>query len=241
MSKNKIQLSKKEALQKTARVDRMIKQMESSWYGLAALIQDCIDARVPAALGVTFTAWIEQRFGKRKLSDAWRKLRIMRALKGLPEKRVKALPESNAYALSRLPEKDRKDPRWLKAAETEKVDAFEEKVEKRLEQKTGIKREKFMHWFPTMPEGDKAILEAAETKLAHIFGMDLVQNPGLRIEIWRRAAIFFVTTEEEHLIIESEGGECLTPSDSPVVVVKTITQSAISEPSPVGLAASSGT
>ena len=215
--------------------------MEGSWWKLAKMIQACIDQHVPAAMGLNFTTWIEARFGKRKLSDAFRKLRIVRALKALPETRVKALPESNAYALSRLPEKERRDRKWLKAAETTPVAEFEQKVEQRIEQKTGIKREKWVHWFPMMPEGDKDILEAAEQKLARLFGFDLMQQPGLRMEIWKRAAVFFITTEDEHLIIESEGA-WNQPSPKPngaAAVAKGASASKIS-PSHVPTAASSG-
>lgn len=233
--------TKKDAERKTEAVDRLIKEMEGSWWKLAKMIQACIDQHVPAAMGLTFTTWIEARFGKRKLSDAFRKLRIVRALKALPEYRVKALPESNAYSLSRLSEKDRKDRKWLTAAETTPVAEFEERVEKHIEQKTGMARERFVHWFPTMPEADSQLLEDAESKLAKLFGFDLKQQPGLRVEIWRRVAIFMVTTEDEHLIVESEGA-WNQPSPKPngaAAVAKDASASKIS-PSHVPTAASSG-
>lgn len=177
----KDEATKSEAQALTQQVREQTKQLERGWWTLAKLIDTCISRRVPAALGLTAQAWMEENL-QGSISDAWRKLRMARNLMGIPESELLRIPERNAYHLTRMPQEARKSQEWINKAVEMSVSDFQEAVEAALEKKTGQQREKFIIWRMRLPVAVAQRLDSAIREFAYSEGLDIEQTPALKIQ-----------------------------------------------------------
>jgi hypothetical protein len=94
-------------------VVRIVGEIRSNWLRLGSLIQKMIDTRAFEALGFpNMHSWVTARLGE-SISNAFSALRSVRALKGVPEEKLKRIGERNAHMLTYLPEKERRSEEWL--------------------------------------------------------------------------------------------------------------------------------
>jgi hypothetical protein len=204
-TKQIVPATKAQAEKLTAKVVAQWKSMERSWWALGKLVSECLEKRVPAALGMNARDWMEKNLPGSS-SKAWRSLRIVRALTGIPEKEVKLLTESNAYALTRLPEKKRKSKDWIKKAVESPTKEFEEAVEAEREQRTGMKRESFVTLRLAMPQLVFEQWEEGIKRLARILELDIEGNEARRITCYEAIARLLIDTPEDALKGELIGG-----------------------------------
>jgi hypothetical protein len=186
-------------------VQARVKSIEKSWWGLARVVDTCLKRHVPAALGMNAKQWME-KYLEGSLSDAFRKLRIFRALAGVPDDKIEEMPERNAYELCRLPEAQRKSLEWVDQATKLPVAQFRERVVEALE-KRGISQDKFGDFYLRAPVDVIEELRGAEAKVAKILSLDIETRPELRIQVWSAIAALVNTTEEKALLVEMQGDE----------------------------------
>src|SRR5690348_10307622 len=122
-----IKATVEQAKRMTAEVRKEWKILETGWLRLGRLVDKCLKERVPEALGLTAHQWMEKNLPG-STSKAWRALRIVRAFEGVPDEKLAQVSEGNAYALTRLPEKERKSKEWVEKAATESNEDFREDV-----------------------------------------------------------------------------------------------------------------
>jgi hypothetical protein len=201
-----IEVSKSQAQKLTAKVCAHWKVLETSWFELGRLVDECLQKRVPAALGMNAQAWMAKCVPGSE-SKAWRALRVTRALKGVPEKEMRQLSEGNAVQLSRLPEKVRKSKEWVLKAKTLPNEEFREAADALIEKKTGIRREEMITLRLSMPRAIYDQFEAAVQKMARISNIDLLGNEGRRIMVYERMAALVNGLNEDTLKNAVEGGE----------------------------------
>jgi hypothetical protein len=198
--------SKDEAKTLTKTVQTKVKAIERGWWSLAKLVDTCLKRHVPAALGMNAHTWLHT-YMEGSLSDAFRKLRIVRALAGVPEQKIVAMKERNAYELCRLPEKERKSAEWVNKATRLPVEEFKEEVAHVLEKK-GITREPMTDFYVRLTQSaHDNVVEPAMQKAARLLSIDLEQKPQLLVEVFEKICLFVLTTEDERFLIETEGGK----------------------------------
>ena len=196
-------VTKAEAIRITAELDRHIASNERDRLSIGREVLSALHRKVHIALSMTAREWMLQRFG-RGASQAWRWRQIAEDLKALPEATVRKLKEGNAYALSRLPEKERTDPAWVKdALETPNV-IFAEQVDKHLEVKTGFNRDTMIPWKFSLPASVSKLLEDGIQKIAAANGWDLEAKPGQRILCWEVIAVLVAQASDSELKAEQD-------------------------------------
>ena len=200
-----VDASKKEARELSQEVQEGMNALERKWWHVGRLIDACMKRHVPRALGLTAKQWME-KYLEGSLSDAFRKMRVIRGLAGVPEEKINSLKQANATQLLRLPEAERKSEEWLDRAAKEPISEFKERVDKRLEER-GIPREKFRDFYLKAPVGVIGQMEAAEKKIAAMLGLNTFVDSGWRIPAWEAIAVMVNTTPEEKLQIEMVGAE----------------------------------
>lgn len=199
-----VKTTKSEAASLTRKVKAYWRKMETSWSALGRLVDQCLKKRVPEALGLTAEQWMEQTIpGSSR--RAWRALRSIRALQGVPEEKLSQITEGNAQALTRLPEKERKDPAWINKAVNLPNEDFKEEVETLREKKTGIRRQEFITVHLSMPREVFDKWEAAVQKMARVCCIDLLGNEGRRLLVYERIAALVDGISEEALKNATEG------------------------------------
>lgn len=196
--------TKAEAKAMDKEVIRIVGQIRSNWLHLGSLIQRMIDSYAFEALGLGMHAWMTARFGN-NLSSAYSALRSVRALRGIPQEKLEQIGERNAHALTRLPQKQRRSNEWIAKAATLPIREFKQEVEIALEQKTGLRRERFKTWSVALPETVYESMCAAEQKLARSLQIDIETTPGNRITVWEALAQWILQTDEETIRTQTEG------------------------------------
>jgi hypothetical protein len=189
-----------------AEVVRIVAGIMSSWLRLGSLIQRMIDSRAYEALGFRHMhAWMNARLGD-SLSNAFSALRSVRALKGIPEEKLKRIGERNAHILTYLPEKERKSDEWLNKAASLPVKDFKHEVKTFQRQKSGLAPENFKTFSVALPEAVYDNVCEAEKKIARSLGIDIETKPGSRIQVWEAFAQWILQTDEDTIKVQTEGG-----------------------------------
>lgn len=202
--------TKAEALAMDKQADQIIDGLNSGWLNLGLLMKRMIDTQAFKPLGfANMNEWMRKKLGTEgnSLSKAFSALRSVRALSGVPEEKLKQIGTSNALALTKLPEIERRSEEWLDKAIVTPHKQFKETVAASLE-KRGVSREEERRTFSlNCPLSVYEELMAAQAKLARLLGLDIEANPGLRVVVWSRNATMINTTEDEHIIVEMQGGD----------------------------------
>ena len=184
---------------------RIVKVMRSNWLRLGRLVQKIIDTQAFEALGYpNMHAWMDARLGE-SLSSAFSALRSVRALRGVPEEKLKQIGERNAHALSYLPEKVRKSEEWLYKAANLPTKKFEQEAKAMIEKNKGIRSEEFRTFSIALPVSVYEMMLAAEQKIARTLEMDIENRPGLRVSLWEAWAQWILQTSEETIKVQTEG------------------------------------
>ena len=185
-------------------VIHIVGQMRSNWLRLGRLIQEISDTQAFVPLGFpNMNAWMTSRLGE-SLSSAFSALRSVRALRGVPEEKLKQICERNANALSYLPEKVRKSDEWLEKAAKLPTKEFKQEAKALVEKKTGIQSEKFKTFSVALPESVYEMMLAAEKKIARSLDMDIETRPGLRVSLWEAWTQWILQTDEETIKVQTE-------------------------------------
>jgi len=128
------------------------------------------DTRAYLALGFpTVQAWMNARLGE-SLSSVFSALRSIRALEGVPEEKLKRIGERNAHTLTHLTEKERKSEEWLEKAATLPTKEFKQEVQIALEQKTGLRKERFKTFSVALLVNIEKIAKGLKKSLPELFG-----------------------------------------------------------------------
>lgn len=203
----KKEFTKQAAEFRTARHKRDFATLKKGWLHLGREVQKSIDLGVPALLGKTMREWMADTFDE-SASHIFRQLQSYRALKGMPEKSLRQIPESNAHELTRLNSKDRKAPEIVRKAMKQTPKEFKETVAKIRKDKYGIEPDKFKTFAVRLPEVIYNMLKAAEDKMAHVVNVQL-ETPEERaqnlIVVWEAIAQLVNGTDEAILRTEVEG------------------------------------
>jgi hypothetical protein len=197
--------TKTEAEAMDREVVRIVAEIRSNWLRLGSLIQRMIDSRAYEALGFPHMhAWMTARFGD-SLSNVFSALRSVRALKGIPEEKLKRIGERNAHMLTYLPRKERKSDEWLEKAASLPIKDFKREVETFQQQKSGLAPEKFKTFSVALPEAVYESVCEAEKKIARSLGIDIETKPGNRIQVWEAFAQWILQTDEDKIKLQTEG------------------------------------
>ena len=151
-------------------------------------------------------AWMTMVF-EESLAKIKRAVKIDVALAAIPEQKKLAMPESNAYELTKLPEKERAKPVWVNAAQNMPVAEFREKREKFIEEKFHVKREEWRTFAVRVPLAVYEKLIEAQVKVARLLELDIEDKPGNLIPVWEAIAALVNETPDERLVTEIEGKE----------------------------------
>lgn len=205
--------TEREARALTESVRDKFKLLGSAWFDLGREVSNCLDRQVPHAYGLAaqgksmnVAEWLELCFPQ-SVPKIYRALRIAKALKTLPEERVKLLTEGNAYNLTRLPEKLRTDEEWLDRAVELDNEEFSQAVDEVLEKKGHAPKEQYVTMFPKMPANFGELFEDAEKKIAFVLELDIAAKPGLKSIVWERAVTLLFQTGDNVLREAFIGGE----------------------------------
>lgn len=138
---------------------------------------------VPAALEMTAREWMRYTF-KESVAKVYRSISVSEKLKELPEGEICALSEGNAYELTRLPEKVRYEPKFLKAAKELPNDKFRKVVVAELTSRS-IPEDEATEWLRF--KWSVTLIESAhdmEKKVARALGIDIEAKPGTIQTVW---------------------------------------------------------
>jgi hypothetical protein len=199
------QATKAEAKQLDKEVARVVDEIRSNWFLLGRLVERVRETRAFEALGFPgFHSWMTARLGE-NISSAYSAVRSVRALEGVPEEKLKRIGERNAHMLTHLPEKERKSPEWLEKAATLPTKEFKQEVQIAIEQKTGLRKERFKTFSIALPEAVYENLCEAEKKLARCIDLDIETKPGNRIQVWEALAQWILQIDEQTIRVQTEG------------------------------------
>lgn len=202
-------VTEREARAATAAIKEKFASMQTSWWGLGQTIREALDHQVPMVMGLSVVDWLRECVGE-SLSKVYRSLRIVKALDGLPETKVKLLTEGKAYQLTRLrrqipnPEALQSSG-WVERAVGMGNDDFERAVDEFLEKKTGVKTDPLKKIGVTVVESVSKLWNDAEAKVAEILEIDIELRPGLRGRVFEAVATLILNTDEEILRAEMKG------------------------------------
>jgi hypothetical protein len=186
-------------------VVRVVGEIKSKWLLLGRLVERFRESRAFEALGFpNFHAWMTERLGE-NLSSAFSALRSVRALEGVAEEKLKRIGERNAHMLTYLPEKERKSEEWLEKAAALPTKEFKQEVQIAIEQKMGLRNERFKTFSVALPEAVYESMCEAEKKLAWSLGIDIETKPGNRIQVWEALAQWILQTDEQTIKVQTEG------------------------------------
>lgn len=199
--------TKPEASALTSEVREHVKHAEKIWWKAIKVIDLCLHRRVPEALGQSTKEWMAQNVDG-SLSDAFRKLRRFRALQGVSEEAVMAMPGKNIDQLTRLTKEERVSPRWVSLAQDLAPEKMVERVDAVLE-KRGIKKEVYQTWSLRVTQSEFEEMNDVENKIAGVLGLDTDKelSPSERSKCWGAVRSLVLTTEAEHIVIEIKGGD----------------------------------
>lgn len=204
---NRKQLTKAQALARTRKHRSDLVGLKKGWLQLGRAVAKSILLGVPAAMGMTMRAWIDDTF-EQSASHIFRQLQNFQALKGVSESQLEKMPEGNAHQLTRLSEKERKSPAMIQKAITLKPSEFKEVVDE-VRNKNGHKPEEWATYARRIPKSVYDEMLAAEDKVARILQLDIAEESAKRmtnlILIVEAIAALINTTDELHLKVEIEG------------------------------------
>ena len=200
--------TKAAAKQITAELRDDLKRLETGCFALGRKVATAVDRHVPEALGMNMMDWMEDTFSA-SVSVVFRSLRAFRALKGVPEEKLKEIIQANAVNIARLPEKVRKSDEWVDKAATMPEKVFKEEVAHFIEKRTGIKREKFSTLRISLPKDLYDLGTEAMLKIARILQVDISDasknQTGALINVWTAIFVLINLTDESRLKVEIEG------------------------------------
>ena len=204
----KQQLTKRDAQKRTEQHQKDFASLRKGWVVLGREVAESVDLGVPAKLGKTMRQWLDETFPD-SASHIFAQLKSYRALKGVPEDVLEAMPAGNAAQLARLPEKDRKAPQIVSQAVSQPPKEFKETVDNLREKKYGITKDEWKTWAVRVPLDVYERIEAAQEKMARVLQVDL-QDDTVRtknlITIWECVAELVNGTDEAWLVVETSGG-----------------------------------
>jgi hypothetical protein len=184
---------------------RIIAEVKSNWLRLGLVIERVSRTEAFVVLGFrSIHSWMEARLGG-SMASGYSALRSVRALKDVPDEKLKRIGERNAHALTRLPERERKSDEWVEKAAKLSIREFKREVETAIEKKTGIPQERFKTWWIALPEAVYDSMCEAERKLARSLGIDIETNPGTRVQLWEAFSQWILQTDEETIKVQTEG------------------------------------
>lgn len=188
--------AKQEAIQKvevelptkaaaTDRTDALragVESFKEQWWTIGAMVRQCLDDRVPEAMEMSATAWLEDVFG-----GEWQRFRraavsCKALLPAVSLDTIKQISEGNAYTLASLPQELQADPKWVKKAATMKNADFEEAVLAKRKEMGDVLDKEVGIWtvlkLGRMEESFKNVVSAAfETAKQHL------ETQGLEIDL----------------------------------------------------------
>jgi len=186
-------------------VVRIVAETRSNWLRLGRLVEEVMKTHAWEVLGFpNVHSWMAARMGE-SLSSVYSALRSVRMLEGVPEETLRRIGERNAHALTHLSKKERRSDEWIEKATTLPTKEFKQEVQIALEQKTGLRRERFKTWSVALPEKVYEDMCVAEKKLARSLRLDIEDTPGNRITVWEAFAQWILQTDEETIRIQTEG------------------------------------
>ena len=202
------EITKREAETRTSQHKKDFAGLQKGWHLLGKEVAKSVDLGVPAKLGKTMRAWLDETF-EQSSSHIFRQLQNLRALDGVPDKKLEQIPEGNAHQLTRLPEKIRKSAEVIEKATTQTPAEFRDTVNDIREKKFGIKQEAWQTFAVRLPLPVWELLQAAQEKIGRVLQVDLesddVRTTSL-ITVWEAIAQLVNGTDEAWLKIELEGG-----------------------------------
>lgn len=201
------EITRDEAEQRTADHKRDFSRLERGWVRLGRDVEESVRLGVPGKLGKTMRAWLADTF-EESASHIFRSLQSYRALKGVDEATLLAIPEANAHELVKLTEKDRRDPQIVSQAVSQKPKDFKETVAKIRAQKYGITPDKWKTFAVRVPEAVYDALIAAQDKMATVLDVDLSDDEhraARLVTVWEAMAQLVNLTDEARLKLETEG------------------------------------
>lgn len=204
---NRKQITKAQAIIRTKKHRKDLLGLKKGWLQLGRSVAKSIALGVPAALGMTMRAWIDDTFDV-SAAHIFRVLQNFEALKGVSEKKLEQMPEGNAHQLTRLPEKERKNPAMIQKALTLKPSEFKEVVDD-ARSKNGIKAEEWRTFAVRMPLSVYTLVMAAREKMARVLQVDWedeAKHPASMITVEEGIAALVNDTDERRLTEELEGG-----------------------------------
>jgi hypothetical protein len=205
---NRVPITKKQAERRTAQHRKEFATLKKGWVHLGAEVEKSVQLGVPAALGQNMREWLESTFPE-SASYIFRQLQSYRALKGVPQSTLEAIPEGSAHELTRLKEKDRKDPKMLRKAREQSPKEFKETVAEIRETEYHIPKETWKTFAIRVPLAVYDLLQTAQAKMGRVLQVDL-EDDAVRIKslitIWEVIAALVNDTPEEWLVIETTGG-----------------------------------
>ncbi len=161
--------------------------LSSGWLCLARKVQSALDRRVPAALGMGVREWLEKTFD-RSSTFLLSQIDDLRALQGVPEEIAGQISEYNAHQLTRLPEKDRRDPEILKAAVNENPTEFRNHVTEIRKTKYNLESEQWKTIARPLPANLVERWEIQERRIAAELCLRL-PRPEQELRAWKNAEI----------------------------------------------------
>ena len=205
----KQQLTKRDAQKRTKQHQKDFASLRKGWVVLGREVAESVDLGVPAKLGKTMRQWLDETFPD-SASHIFAQLKSYRALKGVPEDVLEAMPAGNAAQLARLPEKDRKAATLVRKAVSQPPKEFKETVDTLREKKYGITPDIWHTYARRLPIAVFEKLVEAETKIARVLQVDISEESEKRatnlITVLEAIAVLINTTDEAWLKIETEGG-----------------------------------
>ena len=197
-------LSVADAKARTGELKRQARDLESGWLTLGREVRKCLADGIPGLLGMSATDWMTSTFGA-SLARLKRARRMEAALSGLATEKLKLLTEGNAYSLTKLPEKQRKDPEWVEKAIRMPVAEFKNEVEDERHRITGMPQEQFSTFWVRLPDSVYQQMMDAEAKVAESLGVEILDGKdGNRIMVWERIACDIIQTPAELLFTGSK-------------------------------------
>jgi len=204
----KKEISKREAEQRTAQHKRDFAGLKKGWSHLGREVARSVDLGVPVKLGMTMRAWLDSTF-EESSSNIFAQLKSYRALKGVPDDVLDAMPASNAAQLTRLPQKDRIDAHIVSQAVSQKPKEFKGTVDNLRESKYGITKSEWATYARRVPKEIHDQMIEAEIKIAHVLQVDIAEDSEKRasnlILVLEAIAQLINGTDESRLKTEIEG------------------------------------
>jgi hypothetical protein len=186
-------------------VVRIVGEIRTHWLRLGQLIDRVIVTRAWEVLEFpNVHTWMTARLGE-SISNAYSALRSVKALDGVPEKKLMQIGERNAHALTYLPFNERKTTKWIGKAIALPTKEFKQEVQMAIEQKTGLSRERLKTFSIALPEAVYDGMHAMERKVARALSIDIEKVPGNKIQVWEALVQSVLQTEDEALRVQIEG------------------------------------